>query len=90
MIKKFFKDILTTADNETFDEGRVLIMLGCLVMAAGGVGAIIKGTLDFVAFGGGFGGLLTGGGALLIMKHRTEPQIKVTSDDGTTQIETKA
>jgi hypothetical protein len=72
---KFVRDLFTGVDGTSFDLGRVLLAAGCVIMLAGGVGSIVKGALDFVAFGAGFGGLLTGGGALLMLKRNTEPQV---------------
>lgn len=72
---KFIRDLFTGIDGATWDLGRVALALGVIVMAAGGVGSIVKGSLDFIAFGAGFGGLLTGGGALLLLKRTTEPTL---------------
>lgn len=77
-MKKLVVDLFTGIDNATWDLGRVLLAVGCCVMAGGGVMTIIRGALDFVAFGGGFGGLLIGGGGLLALKRQTEPSVKVT------------
>lgn len=77
---KFFKDIFTGIDGETWDLGRVLLALGCMLMIAGGIDMMIDGQLDVVGFGAGFGGLLTGGGALLIMKRSTEPSVNTTKE----------
>lgn len=89
---KFLRDLFTGVDNSTYDLGRILLALGCLTMIAGACRVIWMGALDFVAFGGGFGGLLTGGGALLLMKRQTEPQTKLTatSDDGSATLEVKS
>lgn len=70
---KLVKDLFTGIDGETWDLGRILLALGCTIMSVGGIDVIVTGSLDFVAFGGGFGGLLAGGGALLMMKRDTEP-----------------
>lgn len=70
---KIIRDLFTGIDGETWDLGRFLLAGGCSTMIGGGVAAIWHGSLDFVAFGGGFGGLLTGGGALLLLKRHTEP-----------------
>jgi hypothetical protein len=89
---KFFRDLFTGVDGETFDLGRVLLAVGCIAMVFGAGKIIWTGALDFVAFGGGFGGLLVGGGGLLALKRQTEPQTKVTSisDDAQTVVESKS
>ena len=90
MVMKFLKDILTGIDNETWDLGRILLAMGCLLMIAGGIDMMIDGQLDVVGFGAGFGGLLTGGGALLILKSSTEPNRKVTKEVEVESDETSA
>lgn len=81
-MKKLFIDLFTGVDGATFDLGRVLLALGCIIMAGGGVMTVVRGSLDFVAFGTGFGGLLVGGGGLLALKRTTEPtQVTATSTD---------
>jgi hypothetical protein len=92
IMSKFIKDILTGIDGQSYDLGRVLLTLGCLTMIFGAGKIIWTGSLDFVAFGAGFGGLLVGGGGLLALKRQTEPQTKVTSisDDAQTVVESKS
>ena len=73
---KILRDLFTGVDGISYDLGRVLLAGGALVMiGAGVVGVVHTHALDFVAFGAGFGGLLTGGGALLMLKRATEPSI---------------
>ena len=73
---KLIRDLFTGIDGQSYDLGRVLLAGGALVMiGAGVVGVYHTHALDFVAFGAGFGGLLTGGGALLLMKRQTEPSL---------------
>ena len=92
---KLVRDLFTGVDNSTWDLGRFLLALGCVLMAGGAAAVVYRGTLDFVAFGAGYGGLLVGGGGLLMLKRQTEPSVKVTqtSDDGegtTTATEVKS
>ena len=73
---KLLRDLFTGIDGQSYDLGRVLLAGGALVMiGAGVVGVYHTHALDFVAFGAGFDGLLTGGGALLLMKRQTEPSL---------------
>ena len=73
---KFLRDLFTGVDGISYDLGLVLLAGGAVVMiGAGVVGVYHTHALDFVAFGAGFGGLLTGGGALLMLKRNTEPSI---------------
>ena len=75
---KLIRDLFTGVDGSTWDLGRVLWAGGAAVLIAGGILAMVKGPLDFVAFAGAFGGLLMAGGGALLFKAKTEPQ-KITA-----------
>ena len=79
---KFIRDLFTGIDGETWDLGRVLLALGAVTMIIAALRVAWTGTFDFIAFGTGFGGLLTGGGALLLMKRHTEPSKTVATSSG--------
>jgi hypothetical protein len=76
LIKKLCKDIVTVANGEDFDVGRVLWLVTCLVFLGLAVWAVVHNhqILDFANFGIGAGGVLAGGGASLGFKKNTEPQ----------------
>lgn len=62
---KLVKDCLTENDGQSYDPFRVggaaLSTLGIPTFAAGGIMSIVKsGTLDYVAFGTGFGAMMAG------------------------------
>lgn len=79
---KLLRDLFTGVDGTSYDLGRVLWAAGATVLIVGGVLAMSKGPLDFVAFAGAFGGLLMAGGGALLFKAKTEPQ-KITSTQTT-------
>ena len=73
-IYKFLKDILTGLDGESYDVGRVLLVVAFLV----GLGLTVYCTIVQIPFnleqyGIGIGSLLMGGGGALLLKARTEP-----------------
>ena len=72
--KKFLTDMLTGIDGETYDIGRVLLLVSCFI----GFGLQIYCTLtghvfDLQSYGLGVGSLLLGGSGALFIKHNTEP-----------------
>jgi hypothetical protein len=70
----FIKDLSTGIDGESYDVGRVLLVVGALAFIGLSVYAVGKtGSFDPLNWGGGYGGLLAGGGAGLGMKSKTEP-----------------
>lgn len=72
---KLFRDILTGADNVTFDLLRVGTAIGLLVYFGATFYAIAAGTkFDWVAFGGGLGAVLAASGAGIGLKKDTEPK----------------
>lgn len=77
-IKQFFVDVFTGIDGESFDIGRVLWAIGALVYCFATVWIVTKTvppSLDYVAWGAGFGAVMAAGGAALWMKRDTEPKI---------------
>jgi hypothetical protein len=72
-IKKFFKDQLTENDNMTYCAARVSGFLGVICFLCLGVAHfIVNHTIDFMAYGSGFGGLMAGAGVYLGAKQFTE------------------
>lgn len=72
---KLIKDILTGVDNQTYDVGRLLWVLGVLVYLGLSITALVKGQpWEPQSFGIGLGAVLAGGGAALGFKKATEPQ----------------
>lgn len=72
---RFFITMLTSADNESADVGRVLLLfLSVSFVLLVSYDMIVHGRpLDYMGFGAGVAGILGGGGAGLMFKHRTEP-----------------
>ena len=73
---KFIKDIFTLANGEDFDIGRIVGFAGAVTFIYLSIFAVVvKGqAFDPQAWGMGFGLLITGIGAALMLKHKTEPQ----------------
>ena len=72
---KFFKDLLTGADNATFDLIRVGTAIGLVVYFGATFYAIATGTkFDWLNFGGGLGAILGLGGAGIGVKAHAEPK----------------
>lgn len=77
---KFFKDILTGIDNETYDNARVLCFMSHIVyFAMAFMSYVINKPWQAVDFASGIGAMAVGFGIHLYMKKDTEPQGK--SDD---------
>ncbi len=73
-LRKFFKDILTGKDNQTYDMGRLLWVQGAISYCIIAFFAVYKGQhWDPIAFGSGFAAILAAGGAALKIKESTEP-----------------
>jgi hypothetical protein len=73
-MKALLKDIATCLDGETYDVGRVLLIVGVVALILfAGIAVCRNGTFDPQNFGLGLGGLLGGGGAGLGFKAKTEP-----------------
>lgn len=86
LLRRFFKDILTGKDGDSFDLGRVLgafgflgyMVLGTLQMAMIIYGYIWSDKPDFhefpfLSFATGFGAIAAGAGSMIWMKKETEP-----------------
>lgn len=62
-MSKFFRDLLTQNDNQTFCIARVGVFLGTIsFIALGFIHTIYNHTIDFSGFGMGLGGILGGAG----------------------------
>ena len=73
-IATIIKDCLTGIDGVTYDPSRVYLAGAVVVFFAGAVASIWHSkSLDFQAFGIGFGALLAGGGLGISLKAKTEP-----------------
>lgn len=71
---KFFTDILTGADNETFDHSRLLCVLSHLVYFAMAIASfIIHKPWSPIDFATGIGTMAVGYGVNLHLKSKTEP-----------------
>lgn len=72
---KLFKDILTGADNQTYDNGRVLCFLSHIVyFVMATVSYIIDKPWAAMDFASGVAAMAVGFGVHLYMKKDTEPQ----------------
>lgn len=72
---KAFKDLFTLANGEDYDIGRVAGALGVVVFFGLSIADFyFNKKFDPQAWGMGFGLLVTGIGAALALKHKTEPQ----------------
>jgi hypothetical protein len=69
-IKKFINDCLTEDDNLTFCAARVSGFIGAIVYIVLGIAHLaVNKTIDFMAYGSGFGALMAGTGAYLGAKQ---------------------
>lgn len=77
-MKKLLHDCFTGKDNKTYDFGRIIIFLACLVFFYCSVAETLKGH-DFqpIEFGTGFGLLFGAGAAGLHFKRKTEPDEEI-------------
>lgn len=72
---KLLKDVLTVANGEDYDIGRVAAVLGVLTFIGLSFGDFyFNHKFDPQAWGTGFGLMVTGIGGALLLKHKTEPQ----------------
>jgi len=75
LLLTIIKDCLTGIDGKTYDPARVYLAAAVAVFLAGALAHIYATkSLDFQAFGIGFGALLAGGGFGIASKAKTEPQ----------------
>jgi len=71
---KIFRDILTGADNTTYDQGRVLCLLSHIVYyVMAGVGYAIEKPWAPMDFASGIGTMVVAFGVHLYLKKDTEP-----------------
>lgn len=71
----FIKDLLTVANGNDYDIGRVMAALGMVTFIGLSIADFCyTHKFDPLAWGTGFGLLVTGAGAALMLKHKTEPQ----------------
>jgi hypothetical protein len=72
-MKKFFTDLLTQNDNETWCIARFGVFLGIIsIVALGFIHTIYNHTIDFSGFGMGLGAVLGGGGIYVGSQSATE------------------
>lgn len=75
MWRGMIKDLVTCKDGESYDMGRVLLILGALAFIALSIYAVYRGgAFDPMNWGAGYGVLLGGGQAGIAMKSKTEPE----------------
>lgn len=77
-VQRFFTDILTGLDNQTYDIARVLWAISCIALIFYEGWSVIVNKQPFSAtdFGGGAAGVLAGGGIGVASKAVTEPRPK--------------
>ncbi len=69
------KQCLTGKDNQTYDIGRILWVIGVLIFFILAIIDDVKnGKFDPQSYGIGLGGLLAGGGAAIGLKLKGEPE----------------
>jgi hypothetical protein len=77
MMGRFLQTMLTAADNESADVGRVMLLF--LVIALVGLAVVDVAwrghAFDYLNFGAASGALLGGGGAGIGLKGKTEPPL---------------
>lgn len=74
-IKKFSRDCVTGADNESYDLGRVLWAMAFVVGVSLEVACVWTAReFDLEKYGLGIGALLLAGGGALGLKAKTEPK----------------
>lgn len=72
-MKKFFLDMLTQNDNQTWCVARFGTFIGILtIVALGFIHAIYNHTVDFTAFGMGLGSILGGAGVFVGSQAATD------------------
>lgn len=75
LLKKVIKDCLTIANGEDYDVGKITGIGGIAIFFTLTIADFcIHKHFDAIAFGTGFGGMIAGLGAALMLKHKTEPQ----------------
>ena len=74
-MRKFFNDLFTTADNSTYDLGRVLWAKLCVGFLGISIASYLSGHANFdpVTWAGGACAVLAGGAGSLKLKQTTEP-----------------
>lgn len=77
--QRFFQNLFTGIDNNTFDIARVLWALSCLALIfyAGWNVIVNKQTFNAIDFGGGAAGVLAGGGIGVASKAAAEPRPQI-------------
>jgi len=76
-MKKFFRDILTGCDNQTYDVGRVGMFIGLISLIGLEIQQIIithQISFNPINFATAVGIILGAGGAALKLKENTEPK----------------
>lgn len=77
MISKFFKNILTEIDGESYDIMRISLFLGSLGMLGMALISVLKsGVFNATDFGAGYGGLMAAGGSGMAVRGKFETDQK--------------
>jgi hypothetical protein len=75
-MQKFFKQLLTGKDNETYDIGRVTWLLGILAVIGLAIYEVMHTTISLRELAEALGIVTGASGASVMMKEKTEPQPK--------------
>jgi len=73
-MQKFFKQLLTGKDNETYDIGRVTWLLGILAVIGLAIYEVMHTTISLRELAEALGIVSGASGASVMMKRETEPQ----------------
>jgi hypothetical protein len=81
-IKKFLKDLFTGKDNKTWDLGRIMWFQGVLVYFTMTLYSLYQGiAIDPMNWATGFGALMAGSGAAMLLKQSSEPSGEATIEE---------
>jgi uncharacterized LabA/DUF88 family protein len=82
-IKKFFHDILTDVDDQSYEVLSIVSVLGVLTFLGLSIyHVLLTHEFDYLAFGGGLGASITGAGAGIAIKENTSKRTKSANDGG--------
>lgn len=72
-MSSFLKSLLTLADNESYDIGRLLWLIGVLAFVICAFADVwFKKSFDYLNYAGAFAGIMTAGASALRIKLKTE------------------